>query len=246
MRRKEKMMKKLLIFMLVLGMASLANATIVGLHIDSAAPGGSVATQLGPSGTAIVWVTVDTTAPTGSPLNLGSLDVLIGIDGGGATGTIVNALNPLDIVVGHFYGAQATWYGAPPPAPPLSLIGGWGVGMTPPPIYGAGNQSVEIGAGQFGVQVYATSYPPMAVLPPDGVSHFAPWLEGAIGYVEIHCLGAGDITISIAGAQSFGGTIMDDGITVPGFGASTTVYQIPEPMTVLLLGLGGLFLRRRK
>jgi len=39
---------------------------------------------------------------------------------------------------------------------------------------------------------------------------------------------------------------MDDGLTVPAFGGPVTVYQVPEPATVLLLGLGGLLLRRRK
>jgi len=48
-----------------------------------------------------------------------------------------------------------------------------------------------------------------------------------------HCDGPGMVVISLLDT---GGNVMD----------TITVSQIPEPMTVALLGLGGLFLRRRK
>ena len=242
-------MKKLLIFMLVLGMSSVASATTVGLYIDPGAAGGSRATQLSPSGTATVYITVDTTGPTGSILNLGTLDAVISIDGGGATGTIVDAIKVIDLPAVspffHPWGAYG-WQLAPGPPPIYGHMGGWQAALSFDPAFGAGNQSVEIGMGQNGAQVYDTTLPPFALQPPDWVTKFNPWYNGPVGYIEIHCLGAGDITVSLAPGFAFGGTAMDDGVTVPNFGASTTVYQVPEPMTVLLFGLGGLFLRRRK
>jgi hypothetical protein len=246
MRRKEKMMKKLLIFMLVLGISSAASATTVGLHIDPLKPGGSDATELGPSGTAIVYVTVDTTGPggVGDPLNMGNIDAVISIDGGGATGTIVDALKLADLPAGAvIWGAEVVEI---VPGAFYTYAGGWQAGLSFNPVYGAGNQSVEIGAGHAGNQIYDTTYQPMDYQPADAAHGNFPWYRGAIGYVEIHCLGAGDITVSIANGVAFGGTAMDDGVTMPNFGGPITVHQVPEPMTVLLLGLGGLFLRRRK
>ena len=49
---------------------------------------------------------------------------------------------------------------------------------------------------------------------------------------EFHCNGVGDIDILLA-----------DDAGAPAF---LTIHQIPEPITMALLGLGGLFLRRRK
>jgi hypothetical protein len=68
----------------------------------------------------------------------------------------------------------------------------------------------------------------------------------AIDHILFHCDGIGDVTITIrdyvkagAGSQDAGGNITD-------FGAPVVIDQVPEPMTVALLGLGGLLLRRRK
>jgi len=50
---------------------------------------------------------------------------------------------------------------------------------------------------------------------------------------EFHCDGPGVVVITL---MDTGGNTLD----------TITISQIPEPMTVALLGLGGLFLRRRK
>ena len=48
-----------------------------------------------------------------------------------------------------------------------------------------------------------------------------------------HCDGEGEVIVSLTDAD---GTVVD----------AVTFHQIPEPITFALLGLGGLFLRRRK
>ena len=53
--------------------------------------------------------------------------------------------------------------------------------------------------------------------------------------LEMHCSGEGDFVVDLY--DPTGGTVID----------TLTVHQIvPEPMTIALLGLGGLLLRRRK
>ena len=59
-------------------------------------------------------------------------------------------------------------------------------------------------------------------------------IEGIIADVILHCAGEGDVTVLLGPAPS---TDMLDKLII---------HQIPEPMTMALLGLGGLFLRRRK
>jgi hypothetical protein len=56
-----------------------------------------------------------------------------------------------------------------------------------------------------------------------------------------------DVIISVSNDLRWGGTLLIDGITAyAGEWGSATVHQVPEPMTIALLGLGGLFLRRRR
>ncbi len=52
--------------------------------------------------------------------------------------------------------------------------------------------------------------------------------------VDFHCTGLGDAIITLYAAN--GETVLD----------TATIHQIPEPAMIALLGLGGLFLRRRK
>jgi len=49
-----------------------------------------------------------------------------------------------------------------------------------------------------------------------------------------HCIGEGDVILTLLDGLDF--SVLD----------SLTIHQIPEPITFALLGLGGLFLRRRK
>jgi len=62
-----------------------------------------------------------------------------------------------------------------------------------------------------------------------------PELIPGVGFnLAFHCLAEGDVDIQL----------LDEGFSVVD---ALTIHQvIPEPMTVALLGLGGLFLRRRK
>ena len=54
--------------------------------------------------------------------------------------------------------------------------------------------------------------------------------------ISFHCKAEGDVTINL----------YDENWTYPVIDAITIHQVIPEPMTIALLGLGGLFLRRRK
>ena len=76
-------------------------------------------------------------------------------------------------------------------------------------------------------------------------ANFQPIPDGTtlIDQILFHCEGPGDAVVQLYAIQSgqpfggtAGGTLLDEVI----------IHQTPEPMTVALLGLGGLFLRRRK
>jgi hypothetical protein len=57
---------------------------------------------------------------------------------------------------------------------------------------------------------------------------------GAVFLIDLHCEGSGDVYIYIYDGGDF--SVID----------SAVIHQTPEPMTIALLGLGGLLLRRRK
>jgi hypothetical protein len=72
----------------------------------------------------------------------------------------------------------------------------------------------------------------------------------AIDHIGIHCTGPGDVTVSIGIGGAWGLPQYYDGTTVydesDASAAGMIIHQTPEPMTIALLGLGGLFLRKRK
>jgi hypothetical protein len=82
--------------------------------------------------------------------------------------------------------------------------------------------SAEIGLGTFGT-------PPL----------------GDVGYYIVHCDGQEPVVVGLGPGDKFGGSL-DKDFAVPDIIGQVTVHQIPEPMTVALLGLGGLALLRRR
>jgi len=70
----------------------------------------------------------------------------------------------------------------------------------------------------------------------DTESPFVTFGPGLFGEAVFHCDGEGDVTIAIIDYAGEELIIAD----------TLLITQLPEPMTMVLLGLGGLFLRRRK
>ena len=67
----------------------------------------------------------------------------------------------------------------------------------------------------------------------DAVPAPGSWVNGILFDVLFHCTGEGDVSLNLY--DPGGNNVID----------SILVHQIPEPMTMLLLGLGGLFLRKK-
>jgi hypothetical protein len=66
--------------------------------------------------------------------------------------------------------------------------------------------------------------------------------------ILLHCTNAGDLTITLALNPSLpaSDSIVLPSMEAPQLGIGVFIHQIPEPMTLTLLGLGGLFLARKK
>ena len=79
--------------------------------------------------------------------------------------------------------------------------------------------------------------------PIDGIAGFvgdssgAPFTGIIVDPIDFHCEALGDATITLLSSPAGNIWTLED---------TLIIHQIPEPMTMALLGLGGLFLRRRK
>jgi hypothetical protein len=80
-----------------------------------------------------------------------------------------------------------------------------------------------------------------------GVGTFGTPPSGLVGFFIVHCTGYEPFSIQLSPGSKFGGS-MDANYQVPDFdGTIVEVWNsIPEPMTIALLGLGGLALLRRR
>jgi len=183
-------MKKLLVLMLVLGMASLANADLQISVGGDKNPADSEYTLL-PSEELFLDIWTDAVIPnlTGGTWML-VVDTTLGSITPGR-----GLLSPPQTV----YGTPPYTAQAPLVIPPVGLEGIWGIYVA-----------------------------------------FGDIAAGTMMYDEIifHCEALGDATIYLMDAP--------DGSPASIIYDSVVIHQVPEPMTVLLLGLGGLFLRRRK
>jgi hypothetical protein len=183
------MMKKLLISMLVLGIASVANAQIepqLSIYVNGADPG------------------AEYTMPQFGVISIGIYSDGVGGVNGKYSGAIVINPDGTDLGTGVFQGTPIVYDGA---GEPLEFLSGAMAMITSP---------------QVGVFVASN-----AVLD--------DYAQEGIGFeFEYQCTSDDDFVTL---------TIFDD---VYGPVDTLTIHQIPEPITFALLGLGGLFLRRRK
>jgi hypothetical protein len=99
--------------------------------------------------------------------------------------------------------------------------------------------------GEIGGQQWIVEAASMA-----GVPAVTGQSQPVVTNLLLHCLGEGVVKIWLSDYAPGGGSLevtSDFGTTViPTYGAGVTIAQIPEPMTLMLLGLGSLFLARRK
>ena len=70
-----------------------------------------------------------------------------------------------------------------------------------------------------------------------GDSGATPLTGLLVDLIDFHCEADGDAVIDLYSSPDTVVWTLDD---------TATIHQLPEPMTMVLLGLGGLFLRRRK
>jgi hypothetical protein len=198
---KEDAMKKLLVVLMVLSIATIANA---GLVISGAPTG-----VLQANDTASLSITGDslTTAPTDVYL----IAVGNGTVGGGAVvGTI------WDLTKTEIKQSDAAM---------LAYLGNM-------------NGYPEVGFN-------ASSAVWMNAVPLDAVVNgtYAGTIANSFTFT---CTGNGDVAVSLVNiTQAWNDDL--GGFDAPVFTTfdSVTIHQIPEPITMTLLGLGGLFLRRR-
>ena len=186
-------MKKLLILMLVLGLASVASATTDSLQISVNGEKEPINTEIWitevPSGmlTLDIWTTADISAGVGE----GWFALSCLTEKGTIWGGIINPIYAGD---GAIYD-DAAGNGVPLPQGENGVFGQ--IGVIDPPVIPAGTTIFDL--------------------------------------INFHCEGPGDAIITLWEVSD-----------VPYMLDQVIIHQVPEPASMLLLGLGGLLLRRRK
>jgi len=211
MKEKEKMMKKLLIFMLVLGIASVSQAVWTGFVVD-----GYGSEYDGPLGVSIridliadtdwsatVWGGIVEASAVNSDGQADADDV---VDMGGAVSTDAVYANAGNVSIG-----EAGW------------VDNW-----------VGNLICTVAASSTGAVSAGVATVSFDYLLPSTAS--SDWYVAPLIDAELYYYDGGSFAIESTYSDILGASeVLIEGLHI-----------IPEPMTVLLLGLGGLFLRRRR
>ena len=199
-------MKKLLILMLVLGLASTASATYTIRVAHGTSPG-----------VAPDWET-DYYDPVDTELVLEPSDLLW-----------IGAYNDTLGVPGATQQVDNLFLAIAEPSPDTAWTGNW-VMYSPPMVPGAPDNVYDGVQDFWGTGALIDLW---VLFPNNGVPDSFMGI-GVIDAKELHCVeGPSDDLVYLIDQT---GTIID----------TILIHQVPEPMTVMLLGLGGLLLRRRK
>lgn len=199
-------MKKLLVLIMILGIAPLANAGLIALQVEV---GGSPYA----GGVVAPGATVDVFLVDPGPDTFGSGGgMTVNVDASGVSPTTTNMTGTGKWI----WMLDGGIYVGTPPSPPWPVPSGTNITMSKAGLTGFGTPGIGT------TLMDATAYKATA-----GFSFLMP-------NQEVH----GTI---ISGSGNWNGINYD---TQSGNLSPFTI--IPEPMTIALLGLGGLFLRRRK
>ena len=194
-------MKKLLILVMVLAMASLASATL-SISVNGAINPPDTEINLQPSQHAVIDVTGDGLGEPVAPMEAWLL-----VQGPGTMTGGVN-LYPGDLkAFRQDVNPSARW----------TLDYNW---------------LTSIGYANLGGMAWMNFAAGSQTQP--------PLIGKLVDEIDFHCEGQGDVLITLVYLEDDG-----EGTVTPHVFDTQIIHQIPEPVTVALLGLGGLLLRRR-